>query len=231
MAERLREAIEALEAVVRDRGLLRGALGRGADAASLGGRRMSTTPTSSPPATRRRPRAAARRQRSARARRAGPRRDRAAAASRQARLHDARTSTRPPSSRRRTTRRDEPERREVIEPQHCYVCKQHYRRGAPLLRPAVPGVRRLQLRASAPRSPTSRGRVALLTGGRVKIGYQAGIKLLRAGAQLIVTTRFPRDCAAALRPRARLRRVGRPARDLRARPAPHAERRGVLRTT
>src|SRR5712675_2412310 len=39
------------------------------------------------------------------------------------------------------------------------------------------------------------GRVALLTGGRVKIGYQAGIKLLRAGARLIVTTRFPRDAA------------------------------------
>jgi NAD(P)-dependent dehydrogenase (short-subunit alcohol dehydrogenase family) len=35
-----------------------------------------------------------------------------------------------------------------------------------------------------------------LTGGRVKIGYQAGIKLLRAGARLIVTTRFPRDSAA-----------------------------------
>jgi NAD(P)-dependent dehydrogenase (short-subunit alcohol dehydrogenase family) len=41
-----------------------------------------------------------------------------------------------------------------------------------------------------------RGRVALLTGGRVKIGYQAGIKLLRCGADLIVTTRFPRDAAA-----------------------------------
>ena len=40
------------------------------------------------------------------------------------------------------------------------------------------------------------GRVALLTGGRVKIGYQAGIKLLRAGVRLIVTTRFPRDSAA-----------------------------------
>jgi NAD(P)-dependent dehydrogenase (short-subunit alcohol dehydrogenase family) len=39
------------------------------------------------------------------------------------------------------------------------------------------------------------GRVALLTGGRVKIGYQAGIKLLRAGAEVIVTTRFPRDSA------------------------------------
>ena len=41
-----------------------------------------------------------------------------------------------------------------------------------------------------------RGRVALLTGGRVKIGHQAGFKLLRAGAELIVTTRFPRDSAA-----------------------------------
>ncbi|TWQ49590.1 SDR family oxidoreductase, partial [Xanthomonas vasicola] len=41
-----------------------------------------------------------------------------------------------------------------------------------------------------------RGRIALLTGGRVKIGYQAGLKLLRAGAELIVTTRFPRDSAA-----------------------------------
>jgi NAD(P)-dependent dehydrogenase (short-subunit alcohol dehydrogenase family) len=40
------------------------------------------------------------------------------------------------------------------------------------------------------------GRVALLTGGRVKIGYQAGLKLLRAGATLIVTTRFPRDSAS-----------------------------------
>ena len=40
-----------------------------------------------------------------------------------------------------------------------------------------------------------RGRVALLTGGRVKIGYQTGLKLLRCGARLIVTTRFPRDAA------------------------------------
>jgi NAD(P)-dependent dehydrogenase (short-subunit alcohol dehydrogenase family) len=41
-----------------------------------------------------------------------------------------------------------------------------------------------------------RGRVALLTGGRVKIGYQAGLKLLRCGAHVIVTTRFPRNCAS-----------------------------------
>jgi NAD(P)-dependent dehydrogenase (short-subunit alcohol dehydrogenase family) len=41
-----------------------------------------------------------------------------------------------------------------------------------------------------------RGRVALVTGARVKIGYQAAIKLLRCGARVIVTTRFPRERAA-----------------------------------
>ncbi len=40
------------------------------------------------------------------------------------------------------------------------------------------------------------GRYALVTGGRVKIGYQAALKLLRAGAFVVVTTRFPRDGAA-----------------------------------
>jgi NAD(P)-dependent dehydrogenase (short-subunit alcohol dehydrogenase family) len=39
------------------------------------------------------------------------------------------------------------------------------------------------------------GRVALITGARVKIGYQAAIKLLRAGARVLVTTRFPHDAA------------------------------------
>ncbi len=40
------------------------------------------------------------------------------------------------------------------------------------------------------------GRVALVTGSRVKIGYQAAIMLLRAGAQVICITRFPVDAAA-----------------------------------
>src|SRR6188768_3053776 len=35
------------------------------------------------------------------------------------------------------------------------------------------------------------GHYALVTGARVKIGYQAALKLLRAGAHVIVTTRFP----------------------------------------
>jgi NAD(P)-dependent dehydrogenase (short-subunit alcohol dehydrogenase family) len=49
----------------------------------------------------------------------------------------------------------------------------------------------------AKRSQTAnlRGRTALITGARVKIGYQAAILLLRAGARVLVTTRFPRDAA------------------------------------
>jgi NAD(P)-dependent dehydrogenase (short-subunit alcohol dehydrogenase family) len=39
------------------------------------------------------------------------------------------------------------------------------------------------------------GRYALVTGARVKIGYQASLKLLRAGAHVIATTRFPVDAA------------------------------------
>lgn len=40
-----------------------------------------------------------------------------------------------------------------------------------------------------------RGKVALVTGGRVKIGFQVVIKLLEAGAFVIVTTRFPKNAA------------------------------------
>ncbi len=39
------------------------------------------------------------------------------------------------------------------------------------------------------------GEYALVTGARVKIGFQASLKLLRAGAHVVVTTRFPIDAA------------------------------------
>ena len=37
------------------------------------------------------------------------------------------------------------------------------------------------------------GRIAIVTGGRVKIGYYIGIKLLSYGCKVIITTRFPKD--------------------------------------
>jgi NAD(P)-dependent dehydrogenase (short-subunit alcohol dehydrogenase family) len=89
---------------------------------------------------------------------------------------------------------DEAGFREVTEQQHCYVCKQKYDRVHPFYDQLCPPCAEFNFRK---RTETAdlHGRVALLTGGRVKIGYQAGIKLLRAGARLIVTTRFPRDAA------------------------------------
>ncbi len=41
-----------------------------------------------------------------------------------------------------------------------------------------------------------RGQVALVTGARVKIGYHIGLFLLRSGAQVLATTRFPNDAAS-----------------------------------
>jgi NAD(P)-dependent dehydrogenase (short-subunit alcohol dehydrogenase family) len=90
---------------------------------------------------------------------------------------------------------DDPEFREVIEPQHCYVCKQLYLDVHAFYDQLCPACADFNYRKRTETADLS-GRVALLTGGRVKIGYQAGIKLLRAGAHLIVTTRFPRDSAA-----------------------------------
>ena len=39
------------------------------------------------------------------------------------------------------------------------------------------------------------GQFALVTGARIKIGFQAALKLLRSGAHVVVTTRFPVDAA------------------------------------
>ena len=89
----------------------------------------------------------------------------------------------------------ETEFREVIEPQHCDVCKQLYVEIHPFYDQLCPACGDFNFGKRAETADLS-GRVALLTGGRVKIGYQAGIKLLRAGSHLIVTTRFPRDAAA-----------------------------------
>ncbi len=89
----------------------------------------------------------------------------------------------------------DPEFREALEPQNCYVCKQNYAQIHHFYDQLCPTCAEFNYRKRSELADLA-GRVALLTGGRVKIGYQAGIKLLRCGASLIVTTRFPRDSAA-----------------------------------
>ncbi|NOT25031.1 MAG: SDR family oxidoreductase [Acidobacteria bacterium] len=85
--------------------------------------------------------------------------------------------------------------REYTVPQHCYVCKEQFSVVHHFYDQLCPGCAQFNF-AKRTELADLRGRVALLTGGRVKIGYQTGLKLLRSGAQLIVTTRFPRNSAA-----------------------------------
>jgi NAD(P)-dependent dehydrogenase (short-subunit alcohol dehydrogenase family) len=83
---------------------------------------------------------------------------------------------------------------ELHEEQHCYVCKRKYDVIHHFYDQLCPECAEFNFRKRTELADL-RGRVALMTGARVKIGYQAGIKLLRCGAHLIVTTRFPRDAA------------------------------------
>ncbi|MGZ9935123.1 SDR family NAD(P)-dependent oxidoreductase [Streptomyces sp. NC-S4] len=77
-------------------------------------------------------------------------------------------------------------------PQRCYVCKNHYRQVHHFYHLLCPGCADENLARRSARTDLT-GRRALLTGGRVKIGYQVALMLLRDGAELTVTSRFPQD--------------------------------------
>jgi NAD(P)-dependent dehydrogenase (short-subunit alcohol dehydrogenase family) len=83
---------------------------------------------------------------------------------------------------------------ELGRPQACYVCKADYTKLHFFYDSMCPSCAALN---HAKRYQTARldGRVAMVTGARVKIGFQTALKLLRAGARVIATTRFPHDAA------------------------------------
>lgn len=76
----------------------------------------------------------------------------------------------------------------------CYICKQAFDRVHFFYDSLCPACAAFNW-SKRQQTADLTGRYALLTGGRVKIGFEAALKLLRAGATLIVTTRFPRDAA------------------------------------
>ena len=79
-------------------------------------------------------------------------------------------------------------------PAHCYVCKAAYKEVHPLYHLLCPECADLNARKRC-QTVDLTGRTALITGGRIKIGYQTALRLLRDGARVIVTTRFPADAA------------------------------------
>jgi NAD(P)-dependent dehydrogenase (short-subunit alcohol dehydrogenase family) len=84
---------------------------------------------------------------------------------------------------------------ELERARHCYVCKTQYTRLHHFYDQLCVPCGDFNLAKRAP-SADLRDRTALVTGARVKIGFQAAVLLLRAGCRVIVLTRFPRDAAA-----------------------------------
>jgi len=110
-----------------------------------------------------------------------------------------RLSTAPPHPQTEVLRPDaEPADDEIIAtlrvPRNCYICKQDYVDVHFFYDSLCPACAAFNW---SRRNLTTdlTGRVALVTGGRVKIGFEAALKLLRCGARVIVTTRFPKDAA------------------------------------
>ncbi|MFH1846001.1 MAG: SDR family oxidoreductase [Candidatus Omnitrophota bacterium] len=79
-------------------------------------------------------------------------------------------------------------------PQKCYVCKAEYTELHFFYDALCPRCAEFNYQKRF-QSANLYGQVALITGSRLKIGYQTTLMMLRAGATVIATTRFPADSA------------------------------------
>jgi NAD(P)-dependent dehydrogenase (short-subunit alcohol dehydrogenase family) len=82
----------------------------------------------------------------------------------------------------------------LVQARACYVCKRRYVEVDGFYHQLCPACA-TRNRARRDARTDLRGRRALLTGGRAKIGMYIALRLLRDGAETTITTRFPRDAA------------------------------------
>ena len=86
------------------------------------------------------------------------------------------------------------EKRFLSSPQNCYVCKKLYTEIHHFYDSMCKECGDLNY-AKRFQTCDLTGQVALITGSRLKIGYHATLMMLRSGATVIATTRFPADSA------------------------------------
>ncbi len=86
------------------------------------------------------------------------------------------------------------EKLELQSPRNCYVCKAEFTRLHFFYDTMCPSCARLNYQKRF-QTADLKGQVALITGSRLKIGYQATLMMLKAGATVIATTRFPVDAS------------------------------------
>lgn len=82
----------------------------------------------------------------------------------------------------------------LIKPRACYVCKNEFTQVHFFYDSMCPACAEFNY-SKRFQTASLQGQVALITGSRLKIGYQAALMMLRAGARVIATTRFPVDSA------------------------------------
>src|SRR6185437_7477595 len=80
----------------------------------------------------------------------------------------------------------------LLRSRACYICKNHHTVVDAFYHQLCPECAALN-RAKRDARTDLKGRSALLTGGRAKIGMYIALKLLRDGAHTTITTRFPND--------------------------------------
>ncbi len=83
---------------------------------------------------------------------------------------------------------------QLINPRDCYICKRDFTQVHFFYDALCPDCAQFNYAKRFQTAPLD-GQVALITGSRLKIGYQAALMMLRAGARVIATTRFPVDSA------------------------------------
>jgi len=79
-------------------------------------------------------------------------------------------------------------------PRNCYVCKAEFTQLHFFYDSMCPTCAELNYKKRF-QTANLNGQIAVITGSRLKIGYQATLMMLRAGATVIATTRFPVDSA------------------------------------
>jgi NAD(P)-dependent dehydrogenase (short-subunit alcohol dehydrogenase family) len=82
----------------------------------------------------------------------------------------------------------------LTRPRSCYTCKSRFYELHHYYDQLCPPCASLSY-GKRLQSADLTGKIAFVTGGRVKIGFQVCLKILRAGAKLIMTSRFPSDAA------------------------------------
>jgi NAD(P)-dependent dehydrogenase (short-subunit alcohol dehydrogenase family) len=92
------------------------------------------------------------------------------------------------------TRATNDKERVLTSPRNCYICKAEYVSLHFFYDAMCPGCAEFNYKKRY-QSASLEGQTALITGSRLKIGYQATLMMLRAGARVIATTRFPVDSA------------------------------------